>query len=244
MDLSEVINKVESRGFPETLAEAQNWLSGMTDYVRKCTPITAYLLAVSRENFFRSPKEWRQWAEENFKIKRSYAFHSLAVGRMLLAVPDETYNKLLPVSFDKLYSISVLEVDQVTQFVKTNNLNTMTRDQVRKEVGKITGDEPLDKVEKSQFWKAVDTISSMKTTEVLSAVKEGKLSESRSGMKTGLTVIAACLDKWSATNDEELDGKLLIQTEQFLRAQLKHVEYLKGRVLKTAITATTETKTA
>ena len=89
-------------------------------------------------------KDWITWCDENFHQDTQARSHLAAVGKLLLNILDSNpkfYRKLFPLDFEKLYVLTSIPQNQLEAFLVPviDNLQNMTREQVRYDVAKYLG---------------------------------------------------------------------------------------------------------
>lgn len=243
MNLSEIIKAVEERNIPDSIAEKTEWISALNSHSKKVAPISSCLIFSAKENNFKGEEsEWMHWALNKFKFaSKSYVHKCHHVGKVLLESDEKTFVKLAALAFEKLYDMRELG-PLLPSFIQKNDVDRMTRDEVREAVKKALGEEPKEKEEKSKFWKAVEVIAKSKTPEIFTAVKDATETDLVNGTKAALTLTAACIEKLKSYPDDKIDPQYLKRMEAFLQEQMKDIAEMKFRAARIAVRETAITR--
>ena len=111
---------------------------------KRIVPVTSLLIASARrDNFSDRTGEWTQWCRENLEMEGSDRDHRRAIGEMLLDTRDNhhIYNLLFSLSFDKLYALTRLKIEELPPFLSHYRVKDMTREEVRDAVAQWNNEE-------------------------------------------------------------------------------------------------------
>ena len=129
---------------PSSLEEKTMAAKDFLYFSKRIVPVTALLIASARRDHFENDTaSWARWCRENLEMEGSDRDHRRAIGEMLLDTRDNhhIYNLLFSLSFDKLYALTRLKIEELPPFLSHYRVKDMTREEVRDAVAQWNNEE-------------------------------------------------------------------------------------------------------
>ena len=141
-DIAQAMSGIAAGQIPTDLDQLASLGINILSINAKTRQTISVIIAAARQLL--SLKDWITWCDDNFHQDTQARSHLAAVGKLLLNILNSNqkfYRKLFPLDFEKLYVLTSIPDTRIIPFLVPviDNLQNMTREQVRCEVAKYLG---------------------------------------------------------------------------------------------------------
>jgi hypothetical protein len=209
---------------PDSLAEMTTVAHDIAKWDRLSGNAAAVLIAAARRDHFADDVPgWVGWCREVFDFAPEYRTHQYSIGKMLLTVLPINfglYEMLFGTDGNKLQPLTRLQVCDLADFTAANNLEEMTRDEVRSAVNGWLGASspeseraPLHVAVQPDLFDLVSSIAVLRPETVIKAIDNA--TKAAQACRSGLLLYGCCLEYYK-TNLHTITSQNLAIFEEAL----------------------------
>ena len=234
MNSLEIIARIYRGDLPNELLIKTEYVMELLKLDHSISSGHALLITAARRDNFKDDKDWAAWCEEKFNFNGSYRCHMVQAGRLLLDTIKkiELFQMLYRLEIYKLISLERIDRLRLPEFLKANDVEKLTRDQVRDAVNAWLGrEEPNNKLAAKpekyhpDLFEMIGSVCALRVQTVIDSITDVKKADQ--ACDCGLKLYACSLNYYKQ-NPETLPIEKIEKLEKAMESELEELRGLKA----------------
>ena len=226
---AKIIDIAAGNFIPTTAEDIKAMLAHIFHFNKLIVPVSAILVAQARRTFVKEAIVWAAWAKEATGFEGSVLHHRRKIGDMLIDIKEikkEIFTRLIPLPEDKLITLTRITTSHLPQFLAVNNIDKLTRDELREAVSQWLGETPEPKKNRQGFLPGfeslLDTVSQADEEQVITFVQSADTAVK--ALSAGKRILSSAIVYYYSQQDiiklheikKEIQAEMLSDLEQII----------------------------